>query len=132
MHDSLHVWLKLDRIIGRNTLLISVNHWVTLILMLATIRHKGLEAFYRMGAPKGLPQKLVKCIAAILPALDVAQGPEDLTLPGLRLHPLKVDLRDYWSVSVSGNWRLIFRFKNKAVYDLDLVDYHGKEIAKCL
>ena len=92
--------------------------------MIENIRHKGLAAYYRTEEPKGLPQKLVKRIAAILPALDVAQVPEDLTLPGLRLHPLKGDLRGYWSVSVSGNWRLIFRFKNKAVYDLDLVDYH--------
>ena len=95
-----------------------------MILMIGTICHKGLEAFYLTEKPKGLPQKLVKRIAAILPALDVAQGPEELTLPGLRLHPLKGDLRGYWSVSVSGNWRLIFRSKNKAVYDLDLVDYH--------
>ena len=102
----------------------SVNHWFTLITMIETIRHKGLAAYYRTEEPKGLPQKLVKRIGAILPALDVAQGPEDLILPGLRLHPLKGDLRGYWSVSVSGNWRLIFRFKNKAVYDLDLVDYH--------
>jgi len=92
--------------------------------MIGTIRHKGLAAFYRAGEPKGLPQKLVKRVAAILPALDVAQGPEDLTLPGLRLHPLKGEPRGYWSVSVSGNWRLIFRFENKAVLDLDLVDYH--------
>ena len=92
--------------------------------MIETIRHKGLAAFYRTEEKKNLPQKLVKRIAAILPALDVAQGPEDLTLPGLRLHPLKGNLQGYWSVSVSGNWRLVFRFQNRAVYDLDLVDYH--------
>lgn len=96
----------------------------TLNLVIETIRHKGLEAFYRTEEPKGLPQKLVKRIAAILPALDVAQGPEELALPGLRLHPLKGKLHGYWSVSVSGNWRLVFRFQNNAVYDLDLVDYH--------
>ena len=92
--------------------------------MIETIRHKGLEVFYRTGTPKALPQKLVKRIAAILPTLDVAEGLEDLILPGIGLHPLKGNLQGYWSVSVSGNWRLIFRFIDKAVHELDLVDYH--------
>ena len=92
--------------------------------MIVTIRHKGLAAFYRADETKGLPQKLVKRITVMLPALDVAQGPEDLTLPGLRVHPLKGNLQGYWSVSVSGNWRLVFRFDGQDVYDLDLVDYH--------
>ena len=92
--------------------------------MIETFRHKGLEAFYRADERKGLPQKLVKRLAAILAALDVAEGPQDLALPGLRLHPLKGNFAGYWSASVSGNWRLVFRFHNKAVYDLDLVDYH--------
>ena len=92
--------------------------------MIITIRHKALGEFYRTEVTKGLSQKLVKRIAVILTALDASQGPEDLTLPGLRLHPLKGSLQGYWSVSVSGNWRLIFRFQRHDVYDLDLVDYH--------
>lgn len=92
--------------------------------MIVTIRHKALAAFYRTDDTKGLPQKLVKRIAVILPALDVAQGPQDFTLPGLRVHPLKGSLQGYWSVSVSGNWRLVFRFDGQDVHDLDLVDYH--------
>ena len=91
--------------------------------MSSVIPHKGLAEFYRTDETKGLPQKLVKRITVILPALDVAQGPQDLTLLGLRMHPLKGNLRGYWSVSVSGNWRLVFRFDGQDVYDLDLVDY---------
>ncbi|MGH8602978.1 MAG: type II toxin-antitoxin system RelE/ParE family toxin [Gammaproteobacteria bacterium] len=45
-------------------------------------------------------------------------------LPGFRLHPLKGDLKGLWSVSVSGNWRIIFRFEEGHAYDVDLVDYH--------
>ena len=44
--------------------------------------------------------------------------------PGWRLHPLAGDLKGYWSVSITGNWRLIFRFKDGDAHDLDLVDYH--------
>jgi len=56
--------------------------------------------------------------------LDSANKPSDLDLPGYRLHPLKGSLKDFWSVSVSANWRIIFRFEQENVYDVDLVDYH--------
>lgn len=92
--------------------------------MIITIRHKALAAFYSKDETKGLPQKLVKRIAALLPALDAAEAPEDLNISGLDLHPLKGNMKGYWAVSVSGNWRLIFRFEEKAVHDLDLIDYH--------
>ena len=52
------------------------------------------------------------------------KGPESLDLPGYRLHPLRGDLKGFWSVEVSGNWRIIFRFENENVYDVDLIDYH--------
>ena len=57
-------------------------------------------------------------------ALDVASKPSDLDLPGYRTHPLKGEREGYWSVSVSGNWRIVFRIWNGDVYDVDLVDYH--------
>jgi proteic killer suppression protein len=47
-----------------------------------------------------------------------------IDLPGYRLHPLKGDLRGYWSVWVTGNWRIIFWFDGSHVLDVDLVDYH--------
>lgn len=51
-------------------------------------------------------------------------APADMDLPGFRLHPLKGDLAGFWSVSVSGNWRIIFRFAAAHARDVDLVDYH--------
>ena len=50
--------------------------------------------------------------------------PRDIDLPGYRFHPLKGNLKGFWSISVSGNWRIIFRFEDGDVYDVDLVDYH--------
>ena len=47
-----------------------------------------------------------------------------MNLPGLKLHPLKGNLKGYWSVCVTGNWRIIFRFEGIHVFDVDLVDYH--------
>ena len=63
-------------------------------------------------------------IALVLADLDNARKPEDLDVPGYRLHRLKGRLKDYWSISISGNWRITFRFEDGDVYDVDLVDYH--------
>ena len=63
-------------------------------------------------------------ISLALADLDDAGAPSDLDLPGYRLHPLKGELKGYWSISISGNWRLIFRFEDGDAYDVDLVDYH--------
>ncbi len=63
-------------------------------------------------------------VERILARLDEAKGPADMDLPGFRLHPLKGDLAGYWSVRVSGNWRIVFRFDGAHARDLDLIDYH--------
>jgi proteic killer suppression protein len=47
-----------------------------------------------------------------------------MDLPGYRLHPLKGDLKERWSVTISGNWRITFRFVEGAALDVDLTDYH--------
>lgn len=63
-------------------------------------------------------------IERILAVLDRAAGPGDMGLPGFRLHPLKGDLAGFWAVSVSGNWRIVFRLENGHAFDVDLLDYH--------
>ena len=63
-------------------------------------------------------------IALALADLDEATKPSDLNLPGYRLHPLKGDMKGFWSISISANWRIIFRFEQGDVYDVDLADYH--------
>ena len=64
-------------------------------------------------------------IALALADLESAVRPSDVDLPGYRLHPLKGDLRGLWSISISGNWRITFRFEDEDVYDVNLVDYHS-------
>jgi proteic killer suppression protein len=56
--------------------------------------------------------------------LDAAASPEELDIPGLRLHALKGDLKGFWSVSVSGNWRVVFRYADGDAFEVDLLDYH--------
>ena len=59
-----------------------------------------------------------------LALLTEAMAPEDMNLPGWSLHALKGDLSGYWAVTVNGNWRLIFRFDGKDVFDVDYLDYN--------
>ena len=59
-----------------------------------------------------------------LEALDHSRGPEGMNLPGFRLHALKGRLKGHYAVSVSGNWRVTFRFEDGAAVDVDYGDYH--------
>lgn len=63
-------------------------------------------------------------IERILSILEIAKNIEELDVPTYKLHPLKGELNGYWSIRVSRNWRIIFRFHNGDVFDVDLLDYH--------
>ena len=60
----------------------------------------------------------------VLAALDLSRGPEDMNLPGFRLPELKGALKGHYAVSVSGNWRVTFRFEDGAAVNVDYMDYH--------
>ncbi|MDE0052552.1 MAG: type II toxin-antitoxin system RelE/ParE family toxin [Rhodospirillales bacterium] len=88
------------------------------------IVHRGLRRLYERGDARQLDSRLVPRLRRILLMLDEAAEPHHMNLPGLRLHPLKGNRAGQWSVSVSGNWRIVFRFADGDVVDVDLVDYH--------
>lgn len=89
--------------------------------MIVGFRHKGLKLLFETGSAKSVnPAHTIKLLS-ILAALDVAAGPDDLTLPAYRLHPLKGAMKGHWSIWVNGNWRVTFRFVGA---DVELVDYH--------
>ena len=92
--------------------------------MIRTLRHRGLKQLYERGDPSRVRADQAERIALALADLDEASKPSDLDLPGYRLHPLKGDLKGFWSISISANWRVIFRFEEGDAYDVNLVDYH--------
>ena len=92
--------------------------------MIKSFRHKGLRKFFFDGTKKGIQPKHAEKLADILDLLDATSEIEDMNFPGSYLHPLKGDLRGFWSVNVSGNWRIIFRFEKGDAFDVDYVDYH--------
>ena len=92
--------------------------------MVGSIKHKGLADLYYDDQTKGVKQEFVKRLRNILAFLDTAFVAEDMNIPGLRFHQLKGNLAGFYSVSVSGNWRVIFSFENGQANDVDLIDYH--------
>ncbi len=92
--------------------------------MIRSFRHKGLESFFRHGSKAGIQAKHAEKLRLQLTALDAATRPSDLSAPGWRLHPLVGDLGGFHSLTVSGNWRIVFRFVGKDVELVDYLDYH--------
>ena len=86
--------------------------------------HKGLQRLVARDDARLLPQPLTSRIRRILTELAAAQSAHDMSLPGYRLHRLKGTRREQWSVRVSGNWRIVFRFVEGEAVDVDLIDYH--------
>ena len=92
--------------------------------MIRSFRHKGLQRLFEQGAKAGVRPEQAGRLRIVLARLHASTSPKDMDLPGLRLHELKGDRKGTWSVTVSGNWRVTFRFEGKDALDVDCEDYH--------
>jgi proteic killer suppression protein len=92
--------------------------------MIKSFKHKGLERPVTKGSASGVQADYAPRITLMLDAIDAAEQVNELDLPGFRLHRLKGDKRNLWSVRVSANWRITFEFENGDAHILDLEDYH--------
>lgn len=92
--------------------------------MIKTWKHKGLRLFFQTGVASGIQSKHQTKLKIILQLLDASIQPEDMDLPGMRFHKLKGDLKNYYSVTVNGNWRVIFTFDGSDAILVDYLDYH--------
>jgi proteic killer suppression protein len=92
--------------------------------MIQSFRHDGLERFFLTGSMAGIQPRHAKRLRLILARLHASTGPRDMRLPGLDLHPLSGDRAGEWAVSVSGNWRVTFRFEGIDVVSVNYEDYH--------
>ncbi len=66
----------------------------------------------------------LETVRDILVRLNASVAPDDMDLPGFRLHPLKGPSKGFWAVTVRANWRVIFRFEDGHAVDVDYLDYH--------
>lgn len=92
--------------------------------MIKSFRHKGLKDFFETGSKRGISPGLAARIARRLDVLNAAQEPVDIDVHGFDLHKLKGDRQDEWALSVSGNWRITFRFAKGDIFEINLEDYH--------
>lgn len=92
--------------------------------MITGFKHKGLERFFTESIKSGIQTKHAERLRLILGRLNASIGPKDMKLPGLNLHELRGDRKGSWSVKVSGNWRVTFKFTGEDATDVDYEDYH--------
>lgn len=92
--------------------------------MIRTFRHKGLKLLFETGRSRAVSADISRRLIRQLDLLNRATSPADMNVPGYRLHELKGDRKGTWSVSVGGNWRLTFSFRDGDAYDVELEDYH--------
>jgi proteic killer suppression protein len=95
-----------------------------ILVMIKSIRHKGLKKFHETGSTKGINSDHRQKLGDQLDFLDAATIVDDMDIPGYRLHPFKGKDNGRWSITVSGNWRLTFEFIDGDVYVLNYEDYH--------
>lgn len=89
--------------------------------MIKSFKHRGLEAFFTTGSKAGIQPHHASRLGRQLKQLDRAKTPEDMNLPGWKLHPLSTG---HWSIWVNGNWRLTFDFEDGGAILVDYRDYH--------
>lgn len=92
--------------------------------MIKSFAHKGLEKFFYQGTVKGIQPKHKNKLALILDHLDAANKAKDMNYPGSGFHTLKGKYKEHYAVTVSGNWRVIFKFIDGDAYVVDYLDYH--------
>lgn len=92
--------------------------------MIKNFRHKGLDKFFQHDDRSGLSAQQCDRIGRLLDAIDAAESPEELNIPGWGLHKLTGSKKEFWSLKVSGNWRITFKFEGGHALDVNLEDYH--------
>ena len=92
--------------------------------MIMSFRHKGLRKLFETGNASGVLAAHKSRLRMQLAALNTAMTIDDMDIPGFRLHPLKGDRQGLWSISVSGNWRITFEYRDGNAYVVNYEDYH--------
>jgi toxin HigB-1 len=92
--------------------------------MIKSFAHKGLKLFFETGKTTGIQAKHKERLTIILQFLDAAIQADDMNMSGMRFHSLKGKLNDHYSVTVNGNWRVIFKFDGQDAILVDYIDYH--------
>ncbi|OGI29298.1 MAG: hypothetical protein A2287_00630 [Candidatus Melainabacteria bacterium RIFOXYA12_FULL_32_12] len=91
--------------------------------MIISFKHKGLKNFFYKGDISGINPNHTKKLKLILFRLNSATIIDDMNISGYRLHPY-TNMKEVWSVDVSGNYRILFQFIDGNAYIVDYLDPH--------
>ncbi len=92
--------------------------------MIRSFKHRGLERFFKKGDHRGIIAKTEARAERMLDRLDTIVKPDDMNIPGYKFHQLTGSRKGTYAVTLTGNWRITFRFDGKDVIDVNLEDYH--------
>ena len=92
--------------------------------MIRNFKSRALRRFMEGGDERRINPEHRERVRDILVRLNASAAPDDMDLPGFRLHPLRGDHAGFWAVTVRANWRVIFRFEDGHAADVDYLDYH--------
>lgn len=92
--------------------------------MIIGFKHKGLKRLFEKGDRSKINADVVGKVELVLSDLHAMETIDDLSVPGYRLHKLRGDLKSSYSIWITGNWRIVFKFEDGIATDIDFVDYH--------
>lgn len=96
--------------------------------MIKSINGKITKDIVNKGVSKKFPEKLNKRAIFLLMALSDVTGIEDLKKicepPSLKLHKLKGNMKEFWSINIEKPWCIIFKYSNGEFIDVEIGDYH--------
>jgi toxin HigB-1 len=92
--------------------------------MIRSFGDKRTEALFRDEFVRQF-QGIARPAKRKLEAINAASRLEDLVVPpSNRLEKLKGDLKDFHSIRVNDQWRVIFKWINGEPHEVGIVDYH--------
>ena len=103
---------------------LAVASRVTVALVIKSFVHGRLKRFFETDSMKNIPQDMAKRLRVRIDALDAANDVSEMNVPGWDLHELKGNRKGTWSLKVTANYRLTFKFVTGEALDVDLEDYH--------
>lgn len=99
-----------------------------LFRMIVSFKGKVAKDIWTTNQSKTLPRDLWIRAKALLTIMHATSTLDDLRikgeLPSIRLHKLRGDRRDYWSVTIKLPWCITFTFKNGEFSDVMIENYH--------
>ncbi len=96
--------------------------------MIASFADRATEAFFHGKSGKAtrrIPNNIRAVAWRKLDMLNAARSLKDLkSPPGNRLEALRGDLREFHSIRINDQWRIVFRWEGNEAHEVEITDYH--------